>query len=344
MRYVALILAVAVASSSLETERAEDSAATEAKTAATAPQLELEWKTAAAAPFPRVEAPTAVVSGKLYLLGGFDSELGASPRVDVYDPTTDAWSRLKDMPTEVTHLNPASDGKTIWLAGGFKGKHPGPVTDEVWKYDIATDTWTPGPPLPQRRAAGGLAIVEGKLHYFGGYQPDRDTGSADHWVLALDSPAAWQRAADMPDPRGHLTCEVLGGKIYALGGAYGHDKTQIDAKSCQVYDPATDKWSEIASLPDGRSHTESSTMIHDGRILIVGGRCNSSSPPRNVVNDLIEYDPATGSWSTVGSMPQPLMAPSAAIIDGRLIVTCGGLNNPRPLESATRVATLPAKP
>jgi hypothetical protein len=75
----------------------------------------------------------------------------------------------------------------------------------------------------------------------------------------------------LPDPRGHLGAAVLEGKIYALGGDHGHDVKQIDVSSCHRFDPRTRKWSAIASLPDGRSHFESSTIIHQGRILIVGG-------------------------------------------------------------------------
>ena len=179
------------------------------------------------------------------------------------------------MPTHVTHLNTAIDGNTIWFAGGFKGKHPGPVTNEVWKYDIAADTWSAGPPLPEPRGGGGLAIVDHKLHYFGGFKADRNTDAGEHWSLSLEDGKAWQREADLPHPRGHVTATVLAGKMYALGGTHGHDITQIDLKYCDRYDPAAKKWSAIASLPDGRSHFESSTMIHRGRILIVGGRCNS---------------------------------------------------------------------
>ena len=115
----------------------------------------LVWKKAAPSPFARVESPTVVVGDKLFLFGGFDDQLGASNELDVYDPANDIWTRRKDMPTRVTHLNPAIDDQTIWFAGGFKGKHPGPVVAEVWKYDIAADTWTPGPPLPQPRMVAG---------------------------------------------------------------------------------------------------------------------------------------------------------------------------------------------
>ena len=301
----------------------------------------LEWKKAAPSPFARVEWTAAVVDNKIYLFGGFTETLEASNQIDVYDPASDSWTRKKDMPTRLTHLNPANDGKAIWFAGGFKGKHPGPVTNEVWKYDIASDTWTPGPPLPERRAGGGLALVGRKLHYFGGYKADRDTNAGDHWSLSLNGGKDWQREAEMPDPRGHLSSAVLDGKIYALGGDYGHDITQIDVKSCHRFDPATKKWNEIASLPQGRSHFESSTLVHKGRILIVGGRCNSSQPLRNIVDDLLQYDPKANAWHVVGAMPEKLLAPAAAIISGRIVVTGGGLNNPRPLTATTRIAQLP---
>ena len=41
-------------------------------------------------------------------------------------------------------------------------------------------------------------------------------------------------------------------------------------------------------------------------------------------------------------MPEKLLAPAAAIIAGRIVVTGGGLNNPRPLTAITRMAPLPA--
>ncbi len=303
--------------------------------------VDLAWHAGAPSPFARVEAPTAILGGKLYLFGGFTSDLDASPQLDVYDPAADRWTRLKDMPTQVTHLNPAVFGGTLWLAGGFKGRHPGPVTNEVWKYDIAADSWSPGPPLPEGRGAGGLAVVRERLHFFGGYQADRNTNSADHWSLPLPDGGEWRREADLPDPRGHIAAAVLGGKLYALGGQYGHDVKQVDVASCHAFDPASGKWTAIASLPDGRSHFEGSTLVHDGKILIAGGRCNSSMPPRDLVADILEYDPAADRWTVIAALPKPLMAPSAGLIDGRLIVSGGGLNNPRPLEAATHVANWP---
>ena len=162
----------------------------------------LAWQKAAPSPFARVESPTAMINDKLYLFGGFTDDLDASNQVNVYDPASDLWTRKKDMPARLTHLNPAVNGNTIWFAGGFKGKHPGPVTAEVWKYDIASDTWTAGPPLPERRAEAALR-----------------SWNADYITLAATKPIATR----MPVIIG--ACRSKGGKtgsekrIYPTRGA-----------------------------------------------------------------------------------------------------------------------------
>jgi len=301
----------------------------------------LEWKKITSSPFSRTESATAVLDGKLYLFGGFLSNLDTSSQVDVYDPATDAWTRKKDMPTRPTHLNPAVEGHVVWLAGGFQGKHPGPAVNEVWKYDSRADEWTPGSPLPERRAGGGLAIAQGRLHYFGGYKPDRDTVCADHWSLPLKGDGDWTREADMPNPRGHLAAAVLDGQIYAIGGANGHDKKQVDQPFCDRYDPATKRWTPIANLPDGRSHFEGSTIVHKGRIIVVAGRCNGPRPPRGNVSDILEYDPKTDAWRALATIPLRVMAPSAEMIGQQLFVIGGGLGGPAPLTAEAYVATVP---
>jgi N-acetylneuraminic acid mutarotase len=301
----------------------------------------LEWKKVTPSPFARTEAATALVDGKLYLFGGFIAKLETSSQIDVYDPASDTWSRKKDMPTRPTHANPAVDGHIVWLAGGFQGKHPGPALNEVWKYDAQADTWTPAPPLPEPRAGGGLAIAQGRLHYFGGYKADRDTVCADHWSLSLKGEDTWTREADMPNPRGHLAATVLDGQIYALGGANGHDKKQQDQPFCERYDPSTKRWTAIANLPDGRSHFEGSTIVHEGRIIIVAGRCNNTNPPRMNVSDILEYNPKSDAWRVLSSIPLRVMAPSAHIIGQQLVVVGGGIGKPIPLTAEAYVATLP---
>jgi hypothetical protein len=99
----------------------------------------------------------------------------STTRSDTYDPATNAWTRIADLPEPITHAPVVVDGNIAYLLGGFVGDAPGPSTDHVWKYDTATNTWSEGPPLPERRGAGGGAIVGRTIHYFGGVGPGART-------------------------------------------------------------------------------------------------------------------------------------------------------------------------
>jgi N-acetylneuraminic acid mutarotase len=293
-----------------------------------------DWVRATASPIERVEAPTLVLNGKLYIFGGFDARLRPIPRLDVYDPSKDSWDRLKDIPLKVTHLNPASDGKTVWFVGGYKGRHPGKVTAEVWKYDVAADSWSKGVELPEARAGGALVYHDKRLHYFGGFA-DRNKTCVEHWTLALNDNRKWQPAPAMPAPRGHLSAAVIDDTIYALGGQIGHDGNPKDAKECYKYKPATRKWSACADLPFNRSHFEPGTIVTDGRIVIVGGRSNNTKLGKPGVAHITQYDPKTNKWTELDPLPHRLLAPCAAVVGDKLVVIAGGLNNTQPVQSTT---------
>ena len=53
----------------------------------------LKWSTVASDPAPRSEGLSAVVGGKLYVLGGVNTN-GPFARTDVYDPASNSWKRL----------------------------------------------------------------------------------------------------------------------------------------------------------------------------------------------------------------------------------------------------------
>ncbi len=113
------------------------------------------WSEGRAAPSPKMEAQTAVVGGKLYVFGGFAGTTATSmapvePRVSVYDPVADAWSRAAATPIDVTHCNAVVVDGSVWIAGGYRGPHPGVPVANVLRYDAASDSWSEGPPCRSR--------------------------------------------------------------------------------------------------------------------------------------------------------------------------------------------------
>lgn len=292
---------------------------------------DVTWQKLPDMPVPRWEAGTVVLDGKLYVFGGYTKGTKSSKRVDMFDPKDTSWRQLADLPSAITHMNAVLDGRTVWVAGGFKDGYKGHAVSEVWKYDIDRNTFSAAPSLPERRAGGGLALVDQHLHYIGGLLPDRVTDAADHWTLDLGKlstgTAEWENAAAMPGARNQFSAVSCAGKIYLIGGQFGHDKGQDDQARVDLYDFASDSWSRGPDLPQPHSHAEGSSFLSNGRIFIVGGMTRDKK--RRIDSHITAGTPG-GAWEIVGELPRPLSSPAAAIIGDRLFVAGGSLNGADP--------------
>jgi hypothetical protein len=310
-------------------------------------QAHASWTRGSPLPSTMLEPAAAVAGGKLYVFGGFVTsarahEFPVTTRVAVYDPATDVWSRAADMPAAVTHANAVIVGDEVWFAGGFEGDDPGHAIADVRRYDTVTDHWNAGPPLPEPVAGGTLALVQDAdgrraLHYVGGFAPDRDTVRDGHWRLVLatdeggarvatdESNARWERRAPLPTPRGHLASAVVAGTLYALGGQRRHDTDPTDLDVVEAYDPRTNAWQSVASLPTPRSHFEAATFVRNGRVYVVGGRNNTTSLfiKGAGLADILVYDPTVARWTVLPGLPVGIESGVARPFDGRLVVTAG---------------------
>ena len=286
-------------------------------------ERELRWTPLAPMEAPRFEAASAVHEGKLYVLGGFGPGVAATNRCDSYDPETDSWTRLADMPQALTHVNAVLDGHTIWTAGGFETNGRGPAVANVWKYGIETDTFEAGPSLPDKRAGGGLALVGRELHYISGLEEDRNTDSPDHYMLDLDGGSAWVMSVPTPSPRNQFGVAVLGSKIYLLGGQFEHDRTggtPRDQPLIDVFDTDTQLWTSGPEMPLPLSHFEPSVFVLGDEIIVVGGRSVDQHSDK-----VLALSAETQEWRELGDLPAALLAPAAQYIDGKLIVGGGAL-------------------
>jgi len=297
----------------------------------------ITWSAGAPQPYGTLEGMAITAGSRIYSFGGYDV-----PRVDatgdytptgrsyVYDPAAQTWTAIAPLPAMNgsghpgdTHAGIATDGRdAIYLAGGYTADPSGDAqifgTVEVWRYDIATDTYARLPDLPEARAAGGLAYLDGVLHFFGGTNRARDRETGEHWALDLaDAGAGWTARAPLPDPRNHLGTAVIDGRIYVVGGQTGQDQASTSRSELDVYDPATDTWTRKASLPIPLSHTVATPL--DGRLVVMAGQTAYNQSSASV----FLYDPATDRWATASPLPAPRFAGVAATV-GRTLFYLGG--------------------
>lgn len=145
------------------------------------------WENAAALPAPRNQFSTVTIDGRVYVIGGqfhHDSMQLDQPRVDIYDPETDSWSRGPQLPKGHSH----SEGGTF-VSGGRIYMVGGHTTPEGGRKQIDPDilALTPGGEwelvgkLPMPLSSPAAAIIAGKLYVAGG-SPNGYSVQADMWV------------------------------------------------------------------------------------------------------------------------------------------------------------------
>ncbi len=183
-----------------------------------------------------------------------------------------------------------SNGK-LYVLGGYPASRQTVRTVQI--YDIASDRWQLGPPLPQPNNHGMAASVNGKIYLIGGQLTADQEGYVDT-VYELDpAVGVWVEKARMPTQRSGGVAVVHGGKIYVAGGRLPR------GSDFAVYDPAADRWETLPDLPTQRNHITGATI--NGRIHIVGGRlANGLSPLKTDAHEV--FDPQTRSWTTAAPM------------------------------------------
>jgi hypothetical protein len=288
-------------------------------------RTQIAWTKAASSPIWRCEAQKGVVDGKLYIFGGFiEGMTGAVTRSDVYDPATDQWARLADLPTRLTHGATAVDGGKIYIAGGWVtwgvlGQQDYGTRD-VWIYDVATNTYAKGPSLPEPRGAGAMVKLDRTLHFMSGTDPARNDRT-EHWVLDLDNQqAGWTPAVPVPVGRNHVAAVVVDGHIFFLGGQTGPDDLTGAHDSFYVWHPAWNAWRQLPDLPLARSHHNEATLFHRGRIITIAGTTNGTQDLR----DVSALDLRTGVWTQLTPLPAGRYTGLAMIVDDVLYYSTGG--------------------
>jgi Tol biopolymer transport system component len=211
---------------------------------------------------------------------------------ELYDPATGAFSPTGSLVTARSNVSATRlrDGRVLVAGGAACGTE---LTDAAWAtaelYDPATGRFSPtGSMGTPRFRHGATLLADGRVLITGG-----TTGSPP--------------AASLP--------VVLASYHRVVLAATGADVVD----SAELYDPATGRFSPTGSMRTPRDrHT--ATLLHDGRVLVVGGAGESYSG--TPVAEL--YDPATGGFASTGSMLTERWGLAATLLhDGRVLITGG---------------------
>lgn len=124
------------------------------------------WTLKAPLPTARRAVGSAVLRGRLYVVGGISSTLGTVGTVEAYDPATNTWTTRAPLSAPRSELVVGEIDGILYAVGGATSAGPVSIVEA---YDPATNTWSPKRSLPVARRWSQGAVVRGKLYVIGGY-------------------------------------------------------------------------------------------------------------------------------------------------------------------------------
>src|ERR1041384_713799 len=140
----------------------------------------------------------------------------------------------------------------------------------------------------------------------------------------------WTRTGDLAFGRASAVAVVLAdGRVLVTGGG----RCGVIRNQAEIFDPSSGTWTPTGAMHDPRvwtSDDESAANflmpLPDGRILTAGGlnRCSESGCDLAFLAAAEVFDPASGSWSSTGSMATGRYRHQMAVLSTGQVFAAGG--------------------
>ena len=226
-------------------------------------------------------------------------------------PDQGTWTPLASSGDPRQEVSFVASGGQLYLAGGSMAHE---------KFNPAAGSWTNVAPLPVKLDHIQGVAIGSKIYYPGGLSGFPGPHSSKLFIYDTGT-NTFSEGASMGDRgRGAGGVAVRGGKLYYAGGLHTNSAgTTTAVKWFDVYDPATNVWTELPDMPTARDHFHGAVL--DGSFWAIGGR-NKSITATTPVNE--SYSFSSNSWTT-GHKPLPgPRGGFGAVVSGCEILIIGG--------------------
>lgn len=183
-------------------------------------------------------------------------------------------------------------------------------------YDFSLSKWRKTTSMNIARVSHTLMLLEsGKVLAIGGYKEQS---------CELFDPVneTWTMTDSIPTYRTiqPIVTKLKSGNILVAGGGYIDSTTHdlIYLTNTEIYDFVKDKWITVASMNVPRAY-HTATLLHDGRVLVVGGFNENLS-----LSDCEIYAPEENIWTQVAHLREARNMHSAILLKNGNVFVSGG--------------------
>ncbi|HET9142721.1 discoidin domain-containing protein [Actinophytocola sp.] len=257
------------------------------------------WTAGANMTIPRgYHSMVTLSDGRVFAIGGSWSGGQGGKDGEVWSAAT-GWQSLPGAPVgPILTADPAGVYRAdnhVWLFATAGGRvfHAGPSRQLNW-YDTTGSggVTAAGFRADDADAMNGNAVMYdvGKILTVGGAPAYQDTNASNRaYVIDINGPVTARRVAPMTSARAFHNSVVLpDGKVVVVGGqSYPQPFSDTTAVlAAELWDPATERFSTMASMTVPRTYHSVAVLLPDGRVFSGGGglcgSCGTNHPDGQV--------------------------------------------------------------
>ena len=163
-------------------------------------------------------------------------------------------------------------GGRLYAPGGYDAN--GALLNVLEVYDIAADSWSSGPAMPDARANYAIAAIEGALYVFGGSDSN---GPLSTTLIFEPDTQKWRSGPALPLAlRDAASAQDGDNNVVLCGGT-----TSGAAENLQTWSFSAGKWERLADLPEPR--IKAAAAFVSDQMFLIGGA--DTDQPNLVLNE-----------------------------------------------------------
>ncbi len=228
------------------------------------------WSAIAPLPQALEAAGGAFLNGKMYVVGGWDTNGDALNTLYAYDPSSQTWSQQANLPEDVSGPAVATLNGQLYVVGGCTTGACSPTSDAVYRYNPGSNGWTQLANYPTAVTFAGCAGVGGQIVCAGG--DDADSGATLTSTYIYDPTSnSWSQGANMPYDDWGMVYGGSNGQLQIADGVT-NDSTEATNQVIE-YDPSSNAWSTLPNANDAEALGGGSCGMYS-----IGGGSTPSTP------------------------------------------------------------------
>jgi hypothetical protein len=207
----------------------------------------------------------AEASGRLWVAGGLTHYRGYPATLHVFNelfrftPSTGLWDSVPMPAQRAYNALAAADGQ-VFVVGGSEPKDPEQAlrlpTSDFFIYDIASNSWSEGPRLPQTRMECTAVAAGGRVWVICGVTKENAGPTLDSMLSWAPRETAWRDEPPAPAALRQFGSAVIGDVIYCCGGI---------PSVFMAFDTSVRRWLRDPELPEHPT----APQVRDGRYFSI---------------------------------------------------------------------------